>query len=170
MTSRTAALAEARLKAAEEQFRRSFDDAPIGMMIVDLDGRYIEVNDAFCAIVGYTPGTRSSADAVSRSRTPMTSPKTTPRLRRLLTATARSFTREKRFLHAAGHPVWTSISVALIRDAEDRPHHFITQAQDITERRQLRDPSCGTWPTTTRSPGCSTGAASSASSPTTWRG
>jgi PAS domain-containing protein len=32
-------LAEARLRAAEEQFRRSFDDAPIGMMIVDLDQR-----------------------------------------------------------------------------------------------------------------------------------
>ena len=45
-------LAEGRLRAAEEQFRRSFDDAPIGMMIVDLDERYIEVNDAFCAIVG----------------------------------------------------------------------------------------------------------------------
>ena len=45
--------AEARLRAAEEQFRRSFDDAPIGMMIVDLDERYIEVNDAFCAIVGH---------------------------------------------------------------------------------------------------------------------
>ncbi len=26
--------------------------------------------------------------------------------------------------------------MTLIRDAEDRPHHFITQAQDITERRQ----------------------------------
>ena len=45
--------AEARLRAAEEQFRRSFDEAPIGMMIIDLDGRYIEVNDAFCAIVGH---------------------------------------------------------------------------------------------------------------------
>jgi diguanylate cyclase (GGDEF)-like protein/PAS domain S-box-containing protein len=127
--------AEARLRAAEEQFRRSFDEAPIGMMIIDLSGRYIEVNDAFCAIVGHSrdalicltgqaithPDDRAEDDAAAR---------------RLLTGKARSFTREKRFLHADGHPVWTSINVALIRDAEDRPHHFITQAQDITERRQ----------------------------------
>jgi diguanylate cyclase (GGDEF)-like protein/PAS domain S-box-containing protein len=127
--------AEARLKAADEQFRRSFDEAPIGMVIIDLSGRLIEVNDAFCAIVGHPrdalicltgqaithPDDLAEDDAAAR---------------RLLTGEARSFNREKRFLHADGHPVWTSINVALIRDAEDRPHHFITQAQDITERRQ----------------------------------
>jgi PAS domain S-box-containing protein len=40
---------DARIRAAEEQFRHSFDGAPIGMMITDLDGRYLDVNDAFCA-------------------------------------------------------------------------------------------------------------------------
>ena len=45
---------QTRLQAAEEQFRRSFDDAPIGMTIVGLDGRYSAVNDAFCAIVGHS--------------------------------------------------------------------------------------------------------------------
>ncbi|MGP0048415.1 MAG: PAS domain S-box protein, partial [Solirubrobacteraceae bacterium] len=45
--------AEEQLRVAEEQFRRSFDDAPIGMTIVDLDGRFLQVNDAFCAILGH---------------------------------------------------------------------------------------------------------------------
>jgi diguanylate cyclase (GGDEF)-like protein/PAS domain S-box-containing protein len=127
--------AEARLRAAEEQFRRSFDDAPIGMMIVGLDGRYNEVNDAFCSIVGHP-----RAALVCLTSQSITHPddlaEDNASARRLLDGTARSFTREKRFLHADGHPVWTSISVALIRDAEDCPHHFITQAQDVTERRQ----------------------------------
>jgi PAS domain S-box-containing protein len=60
--------AEAALRAAEEQFRRSFDDAPIGMTVVDLEGRYLEVNDAFRAIVGH-PGTRWSACRTRRSPT-----------------------------------------------------------------------------------------------------
>lgn len=45
--------AERRLAHFEQQFRQSFDDALIGMQIFDLDGRYMQVNDAFCAIVGY---------------------------------------------------------------------------------------------------------------------
>ncbi|MGO9958831.1 MAG: PAS domain-containing protein, partial [Solirubrobacteraceae bacterium] len=46
-------LAEEQLRAAEEQFRHSFDFAPIGMTILDLDGRFLQVNDAFCAILGH---------------------------------------------------------------------------------------------------------------------
>jgi diguanylate cyclase (GGDEF)-like protein/PAS domain S-box-containing protein len=56
-------------------------------------------------------------------------------VRELLAGGTRSFMREKRFLHAGGRPVWTALNVTLIRDADGRPHHFITQAQDITERR-----------------------------------
>ncbi len=127
--------AEARLRAAEEQFRRSFDDAPIGMMIVGLDGRYLQVNDAFCAIVGHP------RDAlIGLSRQAITHPddlaEDEQSTRELLAGTAKSFVREKRYITAAGHAVWTAISVTVIRDGSGQPTHFITQAQDITERRQ----------------------------------
>ena len=126
--------AENQLRAAEEQFRRSFDDAPIGMTIVGLDGRYLEVNDAFCAILGHPRET-----LIGLARQSVTHPDDLAAdeqaIGRLLAGEARSFTLERRFLHAAGHPVWTSLSVTLLNDAEGRPHHFITQVQDITERR-----------------------------------
>jgi len=127
-------LAEERLRAAEEQFRCSFDAAPIGMTILDLDGRFLQVNDAFCAILGHPRAT-----LLGLPRQALTHPddlaKDEEAIGELLAGTASSFTREKRFLHATGRPVWTLINVTLIRDAQDRPHHFITQAQDITERR-----------------------------------
>jgi diguanylate cyclase (GGDEF)-like protein/PAS domain S-box-containing protein len=127
-------LAEEQLRVAEEQFRCSFEDAAIGMMIVDLDGRYLQVNDAFCAIVGHPRAT-----LVGLHRESITHPDDLAAdeeaVHRLLAGEGRSFTCEKRFLHAAGHPVWTSMNVTLIRDVGDRPHHFIIQAQDITERR-----------------------------------
>jgi len=126
--------AEEQLRVAEEQFRSAFDDAPIGMMIVDLDGRYLKVNEAFCAILGHPRAT-----LIGLAHRSVTHPDDVAgheaSTRRLLAGDARSFTCEKRFLHAAGHPVWTSINVTLIRDADGRPLHFITQAQDITERR-----------------------------------
>ena len=39
------------LRLTEERFRRSMEVAAIGMAIVDLDGRFVEVNDALCRIV-----------------------------------------------------------------------------------------------------------------------
>jgi len=127
-------LADERLRAAEEQFRRSFEDAAIGMMIADLDGRYLEVNDAFCAILGHPRATLLTLSRQSITHADDLAADEQA-VRGLLAGEARSFAREKRFLHAAGHPVWTSINVTLISDAEDRPRHFIVQAQDITERR-----------------------------------
>jgi diguanylate cyclase (GGDEF)-like protein/PAS domain S-box-containing protein len=127
-------LAEEQLKAAEDHFRRSFDDAPIGMSIADLNGRYLQVNDAFCTLLGH-----SRTTLLGLSRQAITHPDDLAAdqetAQRLLAGEARSVRREKRFLHATGSVVWTSLNVTLVRDAEGRPDHFIAQVQDITERR-----------------------------------
>ena len=46
--------AEEARAVADEQFRTAFDDAPFGMALVDTDGSWLLINDAMCAIVGYT--------------------------------------------------------------------------------------------------------------------
>ncbi len=46
--------AQEALLQSEQRFRRAFESAAIGMALVDIDGRFLEVNDALCAIVGYT--------------------------------------------------------------------------------------------------------------------
>ncbi|MDQ2894043.1 MAG: EAL domain-containing protein [Actinomycetota bacterium] len=126
---------ERRLQEVEQQFHRSFDDALIGMQTFDLDGRYMRVNDAFCAIVGYPRD-----ELVGRLRQRITHPEDlapdAEALRALLAGERKSYTRDKRYIHAMAHPVWASIGVTLIRDADGQPMHFIGQAQDITERRR----------------------------------
>ena len=47
--------AEKALRESEERFRLTIDEAPIGMALVSLDGRFVRVNRAFCAVVGYEP-------------------------------------------------------------------------------------------------------------------
>jgi diguanylate cyclase (GGDEF)-like protein/PAS domain S-box-containing protein len=126
--------AEASLANADERFRRSFEDARIGMMIIALDATYERVNDAFCAIVGYG---RDQLEGTSRER--ITHPDDiaadAAALRSLLDGEARSHSREKRYLHATGHAVWAAINVTLIRGADGEALHFIAQVQDITARR-----------------------------------
>ena len=44
----------AAVREAEERFRRAFDEAPIGMAMLDLDLRFVRVNEALCEITGYS--------------------------------------------------------------------------------------------------------------------
>ena len=80
--------AEAALRASEERFRIAFEQAPIGFALLDLEGRYLQVNDAYCRTVrrtreeligatppasptprtSPTPNTRSSGSSRARSR------------------------------------------------------------------------------------------------------
>src|SRR5262245_55735371 len=46
--------AERTVQESEERFRLIIDEAPIGMALVALDGRFVRVNRALCEIVGYT--------------------------------------------------------------------------------------------------------------------
>jgi diguanylate cyclase (GGDEF)-like protein/PAS domain S-box-containing protein len=122
------------LQAAEERFRCSFDEARVGMLMIGLESKYERVNDAFCAIVGYT-----HEQLVGLSRESITHPDDVAAdaaaVRSLLADEAVSHMCEKRYLHASGHPVWAAINLTLIRDADGQPLHFIAQVQDITERR-----------------------------------
>ncbi|HEX5901153.1 MAG TPA: PAS domain S-box protein, partial [Solirubrobacteraceae bacterium] len=42
---------EDQLRAAEQLFRRAFDDAPIGMALIDLDGRWLRLNRSLCQML-----------------------------------------------------------------------------------------------------------------------
>src|SRR5271157_910626 len=46
---------------------------------------------------------------------------------------------EKRYMHSDGHEVWASLSISCVRDDERQPLYLIGQAEDITERRELRE-------------------------------
>ena len=91
------------LEAAREHFRRAFDDAPIGMGIVDPRGRFERVNDAICQLLGY-----SEEELVGRVN-PLDLMHPDDRggegegLREMLRGERRTFAIEKRLIHKDGH-------------------------------------------------------------------
>ena len=56
---------ETALKEAEKRFRRFFDYAPIGIVMVDEEGRVVEANAAFKAMAGGTGGERAGPPFIS---------------------------------------------------------------------------------------------------------
>jgi PAS domain S-box-containing protein len=128
----------AALVASEERFRSAFEDAGIGMALVSLEGRFLRVNRALDRIVGY-----SATELLTKSFQDITYPDDLAadlgRVHSLVAGVGSSYDMEKRYIHQAGHVVWTHITVSLVRDAAGRPMHFISQIEDITERKQLEE-------------------------------
>jgi diguanylate cyclase (GGDEF)-like protein/PAS domain S-box-containing protein len=119
-----------------ERFASAFGNAPIGMALVDLDGRWFQVNDALCRITGY-PESELRATTLQALTHPDDFDLDRPFLQQLLAGQIPSYQIEKRCHHLWGHYFWVQETVSLVRDREGQALYLITQFQDISERREL---------------------------------
>lgn len=126
------------LRESEELFRLAFENANVGMCLVDLNGRFMKVNQQMCRIFGY-----NSDEFEQMEVNDITHPNHAYMIQELLEQAARGkqehFAYEKQYLHKAGHVLWGQISSSLVRDGSDKPLYFISHIQDITERKQSED-------------------------------
>jgi len=129
--------AQERVRQREERLRAIFDCAAVGAAILTPEGRFIRVNDAFCAICGYSPeelaaltcadithaDDRADADAL---------------IAQVLAGVSPRAMIENRYLRKDGALVWVQTSVSMTRDAAGAPLHLIVLAQDITAQVHSR--------------------------------
>jgi diguanylate cyclase (GGDEF)-like protein/PAS domain S-box-containing protein len=119
---------------AEEQLERTFDDALVGMAILDLNTRTIRSNNSLQAILGLT-----REQMLTRTLQDVTHPDDRgddmPVIELLRSGAQTSHVREKRYIHADGHTIWAEVAVSWITHADGTPSHYLVQVQDITERR-----------------------------------
>ena len=123
-----------RLADAEARFSLAFEHAPIGKALVAPDGRFLRVNRALCRIVGH-----DEAALLDRTFQDITDPEDLgidlEQLQRTLAGEIEGYSMEKRYLRADGTPVACQLDVALVRGDDGDPQYFISQVQDISERR-----------------------------------
>ncbi len=132
-----ARLAE-RLRASEESFRLAFENAPIGMSMVDLAaetaGRFLSVNEAMCRMLGYsrrelqerriediTHADHRDADVDVISR--------------VINGEIDGYELEKRYVRADGQTVWVSLHTSVVRDSSGTALFGISQFEDVSDRR-----------------------------------
>jgi len=126
----------ARLAEAQRRFQLAFDHAPIGVNVVSLEGKLLQVNRALCEIIGYTED-EMLATTFQELSSENDLGDDVEQLRRLVAGEIPAYQMEKRYRHKNGSEVWALVSVSLMRDEDGKPLHFIGQILDVTERRRL---------------------------------
>jgi diguanylate cyclase (GGDEF)-like protein/PAS domain S-box-containing protein len=135
VTARRAA--EAALRDSEERFRLAFDQAPIGIALVGPNGDWLRVNKTLCDMTGY-PEDQLLASTFQDITHPDDLDADLAQVRQMLAGEIRSYEMEKRYFRADGSVMWILLSVSLVRDAGGAPLYFISQIQDIDERRRAQ--------------------------------
>ena len=129
--------AEEALRASEEQFRATFENAAIGIVHVGLDKRWLRVNPAMCQLTGYT-----TQELTAMTFTELTHPEDLANdldnLQRLLTDDIRQYTIEKRLIHKNGREIWVNATASLLRNAAAQPQYFIGAIEDISEKKRTQ--------------------------------
>lgn len=130
--------AELALRESEERFRLTIDDAPIGLALVGLDGRFLRVNRVLCGIVGYTADelTGLTFQAITHPDDLNTDLELAGRLAR---GEIPRYQLEKRYIRKDGTIVDVMLSGSVLRGPDGALVHFIAQIEDVTERKRMED-------------------------------
>ena len=123
------------LELKEEQFRKTFEYAPIGMALVTPEGKWIKVNNSVCEMLGYT-----TEELLSLSFQEITHPEDINLdlrlLKELLAEERDQYQIEKRYFHKNGSIITILLSVSLVKDEKGKPIHFVSQINNITQHKK----------------------------------
>ena len=124
------------LQALEERFRLAFEENMAPMSFADVDDHILAVNDAFCAMVGF-----SREELLGRDSTPFTYPGdvgvTESSHRAVLSGDADHMRYVKRYLRKDGEVIEVEVSRAPARDTDGNILYFVFSERDVTEERKL---------------------------------
>ena len=125
---------EERLRLTLERLEAVVAHAAVGVAQVDLEGRFVLVNDRQCEILGRTREELLEGGVRMLGIThPEDRPQNGALLRRML-ETGEPFAIEKRYLRPDGSVVWAHNHVSLARGPDGLPRYITALVQDVTVR------------------------------------
>lgn len=128
-----------RIAASEGKFWSTFEHAPVGVALVAEDGRYREVNDAFCRILGYERDELLGAP-LEMAVYPDDCEPTGRLLEWARGAGEEGVTLERRYINANGYVLWGKLTLtAYPHDMSGEEPGMIAVLEDISEARELSD-------------------------------
>ncbi|MDQ3576806.1 MAG: EAL domain-containing protein [Actinomycetota bacterium] len=130
--------AESALLTSEARFRAMFSQAAVGIGIADADGRLLEINTALAGMLGYREEDMRGMH-VADLRFPGESASSHVPEDEMQLGVREYFNMERMLRKADGTPLWTYLSVSLVRDELGAPQFMVGMAEDITDRHLLEE-------------------------------
>ncbi len=128
---------EMALRVSEAEYRCTFENAAVGIAHLNLEGRWLNVNDRLCAILDHTreeilaqkvclmPSRMRGGDGAHDAECEL-----------LLAGQIGRIKSETMFQRKDGSPVWVTVTLSVLRDHGMVPLQFIAVIEDITRRKQ----------------------------------
>lgn len=122
----------------QERFRTAFSYAAVGMALVGINGRLLDMNYALCEILGYSEAeleemTFQSCLSSGQLETYLEA------CTSLLIGEVSSVELELKLIHKLGTAVWGLLNATLVRDGDGKPLYYILQLQDVTKRKEAEE-------------------------------
>lgn len=129
--------AEQALRESEERFRHIFEEAPIGMAVVGLEGTLLQVNKAFCEMLGY-----SKQELTARSLSAINHPDDVGKdgllAAQMLKGAISSYQVEKRYLRKNSETLWADLTATILRDHDGQAIYGLVMLENIIERKRAK--------------------------------
>jgi PAS domain S-box-containing protein len=126
------------LRQSEERFRSVFEQGPLGVSLMGVDGRMISVNSAFCRMLGY-----SKEELIKMSPLEITYPDdqdmSVDLMERFFQRDFPVSTVEKRYVRKNGEILWGRLTASVVRDQKNKPLYSVSLIEDITGRKRVEE-------------------------------
>ena len=129
---------EAELRESRKRLSATYSQAAVGISEVDMAGRFLNMNDRFCEITGY-----SREDLLSLRFQDITHPDDihadAELFGRLWAGEIDTYRLEKRYIHRDGPVIWIELNASLVRDDSGQPSYRVAVVQDVSARKRAEE-------------------------------
>jgi len=123
-------------RESESKFRTAFEYSAIGMALVSLEGKWLQVNRRLCEMLGYT-----EQELLSMTFMDVTYPddlaESLSAKEISIASESEAYRIEKRYLCKNGTIIWASVNMATVKDNSGQPLYLVSQVEDITESKKI---------------------------------
>ena len=125
-------MTEERLRRSEERFRGIFENAPIGILLVDMDGRVFQANRTAASMLAYD---EQHMNGIHISRLVPEGERRTLKasLRELIEGNYDTHSSERRLACQNSLEMWANMNIVLQKDSTGKPLYYIVQIADISD-------------------------------------
>ena len=124
------------LNQSEARFKAIFDNAGIGILIKDINGKMLDCNLAFQSMLGYMPRELTRLDYLEITH-PLDKKRSQKLFDELVNGKRQSYLIEKRYLHKDGQNIWARITASLVFAPDQQAQFVIAMVENITAQKEI---------------------------------